>query len=536
MRTLIPSAVPEEELEFIAEVRASRPLRLPYQEESLLPKTVLGWLPFLWQRVLFPGRAKTEAGPKWAWWVFLVLPGLLLYPCMTFPLFEPDEGRYAQIPREMLTANEWIVPTLQGEPYLDKPPLVYWLVMGSFSLFGFQAWAARLVPALAVHGTILLTYLFGRQLLGAKSAFWGALLLTLAPAFTGMGRLLILDGVLTLWMTLALFAAYRALAGPTLAWGWWLTAALACGLAILTKGPVTLILLVPPVLAHRWLTRGTAGIGKRGWAALVLAAVGTALPWYLAVCLSRPEFIHHFLWEHNVLRFFEPFDHIRPIWFYVPILLGGLLPGMMWLPSLIRLLLGGDQALGQRRCPALGFFLLAGTWCVLFFSLSGSKLPTYIMPAFPLLALALGHALVERGWAGRWWTVAVMVVFGAALAVGHYVAIPWYAEVKAPLGNAATIEAWCTPETPVYCFPRNVDSVAFHLGRSDFETFRSKHAHLLGAELKRHPRAVVLFGHRNSPETLTLHLPPELRIVELAPLGLCQMAVVEKKHRVAATR
>ena len=115
-----------------------------------LPTGVLGWLPFLWTKVLFPGTAE-PAGP-WRWRSLilpLIVPAVLLYPCLSFALFEPDEGRYAQIPREMLEAGDWIVPTLQGQPYLDKPPLFYWLVMLAYSAFGYHEWTARLVPALA---------------------------------------------------------------------------------------------------------------------------------------------------------------------------------------------------------------------------------------------------------------------------------------------------------------------------------------------------------------------------------------------------
>src|SRR5688572_23133268 len=147
-----------------------------------LPRSLFAYPPLIWSRVLFPGRAN-EPGP-WSWSAllfFLFVPVVVLYPCMSFYLFEPDEGRYAQIPREMLARGDWIVPVLQGEPYLDKPPLIYWLVMLSYSIFGVHDWAARLVPALAVHGTILLTYLLGRRSLGTKPAFWGALVLMLAP-------------------------------------------------------------------------------------------------------------------------------------------------------------------------------------------------------------------------------------------------------------------------------------------------------------------------------------------------------------------
>src|SRR5207302_10749851 len=132
-------------------------------------------------------------------------------------------------------------------PYLDKPPLLYWLVMLSYRLFGVSAASARLVPALAVHGCVLAAYLLGRRSLGERAAFRGALLLSLTPGLMGMGRLLILDGLLTLWVTLGLFAGWRALLLPARsaseenhfflasASGWWWVCALACGLGVLTK-------------------------------------------------------------------------------------------------------------------------------------------------------------------------------------------------------------------------------------------------------------------------------------------------------------
>src|SRR5947209_5550986 len=94
---------------------------------SPLPARVVDWLPFLWARVLFPGAAGRPGAWRWRPFALVfIVSGVLLYPCLSFPLFEPDEGRYAQIPREMLQAGEWVVPTLQGRPYLDKPPLLYW--------------------------------------------------------------------------------------------------------------------------------------------------------------------------------------------------------------------------------------------------------------------------------------------------------------------------------------------------------------------------------------------------------------------------
>src|SRR5262249_21928264 len=136
-------------------------------------KRLLAWIPFLWSEVLFPGTPGRPEPLRWrGLLILIVLPAVLLYVCISFPLFEPDEGRYAEIPRAMMVRGEWVVPYLQGEPYLDKPPLLYWLVTASYWVFGTHIWAARLVPALAIHLCVLLTYLLGRRSLGERAAFW----------------------------------------------------------------------------------------------------------------------------------------------------------------------------------------------------------------------------------------------------------------------------------------------------------------------------------------------------------------------------
>jgi 4-amino-4-deoxy-L-arabinose transferase-like glycosyltransferase len=480
--------------------------------------------------------------------LLIVVPAVLLYPCMAFPLFEPDEGRYAQVPREMLQRGEWVVPHLQGQPYLDKPPLFYWLVMLSYRLFGAHDWAARLVPALAVHGTILLAYLFGRRSFGDRAAFWGAAALGLAPAFAGMGRLLVLDGVLTFWVTLALFSAFEAVRGDRLRPGWWLLAAAACGLGVLTKGPIALLLVAPPLWAHRRLTGCPWRLGWPAVALFLAVALGVALPWYVAVCLRLPTFARHFLWEHNVVRFLSPFDHLEPVWYYAPILLFGLLPGTLLLVPLARWLLSGREGAAAARCPEAGFLLLAGGWCGLFFSLSGSKLPTYVLPAFPPLALAFGYLLVVKGWQARRLPRVVALSALLLLAAVHFAGVPWYARHRAPMGRPAEIVALCAdPRVPVVCYPRSCDSVAFYLRRDDLRNYRSKETHLLVERLRERPRTVVLCTHRHTIVGLRQALPPDLRIVrvthfgmneeEVGPLkdvlgktalGLCDIAVVER--------
>ena len=164
---------------------------------------LLDWLPFLWSRAVSVKGACRRKLPA-----FRAAP--IVHRCIgsvasSLPCPSSCLSRTKGVmPRscEMLTRGEWIVPTLQVNLISIKPPLFYWLVMVCYRLFGFHDWAARLVPALAVQGTILLSFCFGRRLVGARAAFWGALVLCLIPGFVGMGRLLVLDGVLTFWVTL----------------------------------------------------------------------------------------------------------------------------------------------------------------------------------------------------------------------------------------------------------------------------------------------------------------------------------------------
>jgi 4-amino-4-deoxy-L-arabinose transferase-like glycosyltransferase len=473
-----------------------------------------------------------------AWLV--IVPAVLLYPCLSFWLFEPDEGRYAQIPREMLARGDWTVPVLQGEPYLDKPPLFYWLVMASYRVFGAHDWSARLVPALAVHFSILLTYLLGCRLLGRVAALWGAGALALAPGFVSIGRLLVIDGVLTLCVLVSFAAATEAIRGDRLRYFWWCLSAAACGLGVLTKGPVALILCAMPLAAHQWLAGGSRLISRRSWIVYAAVTISIAWPWYILVCLRRPEFAGYFLWRHNIVRFLTPFDHQQPIWFYVPILLLGLLPASIVLPGLVRFLLSTARSKCDRRPAELGLLLITGLWPVLFFTLSGSKLPTYILPAFPPLALVLGYYLSLKSWRSGWPVKLSGIGMLLVLGLLHFAAVPFYAWFHSPMSEEQLVRRYCgNPGVPVVCYPRGCDSVAFYLGRNDFKSYRSKETADMLAYLENHERVAVLFTHRHSPDFLRTVLPPQLTLGELVPVSrswartfkteFCYMGIVEKK-------
>jgi 4-amino-4-deoxy-L-arabinose transferase-like glycosyltransferase len=499
--------------------------------ELIFPRRARGWLPFLWSKILFPGRGPGDEPLFFgAVLLLLVLPGALLYPGIGIHLFEPDEGRYAEIPREMLVRGEWVIPYLEGEPYLDKPPLLYWLVSLSYRLFGVHDWSARLVPALAVHGCVLLTYALGRRILGERAAFWGALFLSLAPGFMSMGRLLILDGLLGFWVVLAWLAAYESVRASRLHYGWWLIAAAACGFGILTKGPVALLLLAPPLWAYRRWQGESCRIEWRACLVFVGALLIVTLPWYVAICFRLPAFAGHFFWEHNLLRFLVPFDHLRPIWFYGPVLLVGLLPATLWLIPFVWFLFSPNPLVFKKRCPGLGFTLLCGGWCILFFSLSGCKLPTYILPAFPPLALALGYYLVASGWIASRWPKTIAQVSFSVLFVGHNFVLPWYAGYRAPSAHLAELQSYCgDKQTPVVCYPRNCDSAAFYIGRDDLQSYRSKQTNVLVRFLQRQPRTVLLLTHRHSLKGLGYALTPDLEIVDVRHLGLSAIPGLPEK-------
>lgn len=476
------------------------------------PTALVPALRQVWSRTLFAGpSARPERPTLVSLFVLIVLPAALLYPWLQFRLLEPDEGRYAEIPREMLARGDWVVPVLQGEPYLDKPPILYWSVMISYSIFGVHDWAARIPPAIAVHGTIFAIYLFGCRMLGQRRALRAAILLSVMPGLTSIGRLLNLDGMLTLWVTLGLLAGYQFLV--TRSRPMFLLWTLACGLGVLTKGPIALVLVLVPQLTWRWLNSEAKPVSRRDWLLFLAGIMAINLPWYVAIAIREQTFVRYFFWQHNIQRFLTPFDHLQPIWYYCPILAGCLFPAVLWLAPIIRSLISGESAIAARRSRELSFCLLAGGFCVIFFSLSGCKLPTYILPALPMLALALG-VLLETGnglFTKRQWLVGGTWL--ALMVIGHAVLMPAYARQRSPLREESIVRQHCGDlDMPVACFPRQCNSVSFYLGRDDMDATRTKNIGDLINECYRRPRTVILFSHRHSLESFQQALPPHLNM------------------------
>jgi dolichol-phosphate mannosyltransferase len=216
-------------------------------------------------------------------------------------------------------------------------------------------------------------------------------LLLLTGGFVLAGRFLLMDTLLTMGTTIGLLAAAIGATKKDSRLGWWLAAGVACGIGILAKGPVAMVIVVPPLAAAAWLSPKAITVRWREWAMLLSASLLVALPWYIAVTLRHPEFLQTFLWTQNLQRYATGIDHEQPFWFYPPVLVLGMLPASLLFPALSIFLLSRRDELRPLRSPALGLLTLAAGWVVLFFSLSSSKLPTYILPAIPPLCLMLGR-------------------------------------------------------------------------------------------------------------------------------------------------
>jgi dolichol-phosphate mannosyltransferase len=368
-----------------------------------MPRTLNALLPFWFARAFAAGSAhRQKIGPHTilALSLLVALAGVLLFGKLSYPLLEPDEGRYAEIGREMLARGDWLLPTLNQEPYLDKPPLFYWLVAGSIGLFGVEEWAARLVPAVSSLLIIVGTFFFGRRLVGSRAALLGSLALSLMVGFVVCGRFVILDSLLTFVLGSAFFCGHEAITDRRLRRGWWLASAFFCGLGFLVKGPVAVALVAPPLAGFGWLARLPGRAGWRAWLAYLGVVLGVILPWFIAISYYRPEFAYHFIVDHHLLRFFGHAYHSSPMWFYLPVLLIGCLPWSLLLLPISRFLFSRQAGVCRLRTPGMAFCFGWAGWCLLFFSLSNGKLPPYILPALPPIALLVGsylNALLFQG-------------------------------------------------------------------------------------------------------------------------------------------
>jgi 4-amino-4-deoxy-L-arabinose transferase-like glycosyltransferase len=358
----------------------------------------------------------------------LLLLGLVTLLGLSYaPFWNPDEGRYVAASYEMAYSldekpTDWLVPHLNTITRLNKPPLIYLTTASSFKIFGPSEWSGRLPSALAALLVLFILYFWGRRTISEKAGLGAALVWATSVFPAAMGRTANTDMMLSASMFLVGFGIFFAIEGRRkLLFG--AIAGVGMGLALLAKGPVGMAL--PLVAAFLYLTLSNSW--KRApWGAMALAfvtALVIALPWYLAVEARRPGYIYHFVFIENLGRFSNEqkfHDTTSPL-FYLPILIGGLLP---WTAFLIPAFSRWKEATDIGTKTRL-FAVIWGIFIVAFFSISGTKLISYVLPAFPAFALLIGITVsqwekIGRGWRNTAVALTLILNLGLIVAVTAY--------------------------------------------------------------------------------------------------------------------
>src|SRR5271157_6039430 len=309
---------------------------------------------------------------------------LFFYGLGAFGLLGADEPRYAQVAREMLERSDWVTPTLQGKPWLEKPVLYYWQAMLSFRVFGVTDRAARLPAAFDAAMLIAAIYLFLRRF-RPGSELDGALITASCAGVVIFAHAAATDMPLAAAFAVALlawYAWYESQRNIYLAVFY-----LFLALGTLAKGPVAPALAAVIVLLFVAIKNDWRAIPRTLWIPGIVLYLAVMLPWYIAVQVRNPEFFRFFILEHNLARFSRDiYHHRQPFWFYLPVFLLAMMPWTLALilavAERVRLIWSeGKQAFSSPEDSWPLFLLIWMLVPILFFSASQSKLPGYILPA-----------------------------------------------------------------------------------------------------------------------------------------------------------
>lgn len=316
-------------------------------------------------------------------------------------MWEPDEPRYSEIAREMIVSGNWIEPRLDFLKYYEKPPLTYWITAVSFRLFGLGETAARIGPVIAALVLLAGTWFLGRTLYDERTANIAALALALSPLTWVTGRLLLTDIFLAagvVWAVAGYVMAAEGRRTRASIMGGMAIAGAAFAAAWLAKGPVGLVIPLLGIVPYRLLGGRDAGVGARGWLVAAGVFVLLGVPWFVAIGLRDPSFTEFFFFQEHVLRYFTPKSRRQQPWyFYLLVLLVGLFPGSVLVPWASSRIWPG---LRPRSREDRGSCLLVslGLLTVLLFTLSHSKLATYVLPVAPAFALLIGRSIRTVLW------------------------------------------------------------------------------------------------------------------------------------------
>jgi 4-amino-4-deoxy-L-arabinose transferase-like glycosyltransferase len=377
---------------------------------------------------------------KFVWTLAVLFALAWLYVLGIRSLVPPDEGRYAEMAREMWASGDWITTRLNGIKYFEKPPLQTWMNALTFSVFGLGEWQARLWTGLCGLGGVLFTGYAARRVFGARAGFYAALVLGSSLFWVASGQVNSLDMGLTGMMSLALgslLIAQRDGATPDQRRNWMLLCWAGMALAVLAKGLIGVVLPGAVLVIYSALSRDLAIWKRLHLAKGLLLFFAIATPWFVLVALKNPEQPHFFFIHEHWERFFLKTHHREGPWYYFLVLL---VPGVMpWLGLLPQALFNGARRDAQTSFQPKLLLLVWVVFITFFFSYSSSKLPGYILPVYPALAMLLAVYLEGASRLNRMLAAALLVLVG----LGGLAVIPHMisAAVRHP-GERALLEAY----------------------------------------------------------------------------------------------
>ncbi len=321
----------------------------------------------------------------------LVLCGVLFFVGLgNRPLWDGDEGLHASTSREMVESGDWVTPRVNGVAFFDKPAFFNWLVAASYKVFGFTEFASRLPAALLGTLIVLTTWFFGRRMYGATAGFLSAVALATSMQFIVLSRTVVHDIALCLFITLVMGCFFMAFERPTERGRWMLGVYVFSALAVLSKGPIGVLLPGLLLVVFLVFRKRLDFILKSRLITGTLVFLLIAVPWYVLIALRNQEFAEHFFLGQNVGYFFGgggEAGHPKPWYHHVPNLLGGFFPWSLFLPTALIVAFRRLRA-GKRDADL--YVLIWAVVVFVFFSMAESKLGTYIMPMFPACALLIG--------------------------------------------------------------------------------------------------------------------------------------------------
>ncbi len=372
--------------------------------------------------------------------LFFLAVGILYYSALgTIPLLEPDEGRYAEIPREMIARGDYVTPHLNGVVYFEKPPLFYWGNALSLSLFGDTEFGARFFTATVSVAGVLLTYWMGAVLGGPRTGLFSAIVLSTSLYHYVVGRVNTLDMTLAVTLIVAIFPAWLHLSGRR-GKGFLYLAYAGSALAFLAKGLVGCVFPAGILLLWMLVTGRGKEIGKAFSLAGFALFFAIALPWVVLAQRANPDFLWFFFIHEQFLRYATKIhQRYHPFWYFLPVLVGGMLPWLAFARRAAMAVHGATDewfARDDRR-----FLYCWALFILLFFSFSQSKLVTYAAPIFPPVAVLFGRAL--EMWADRE-DGAVRCRFPLALAIflaAGALFFPPFTKHEIPLGEWVPLTA-----------------------------------------------------------------------------------------------